>query len=129
MSTKVEQSKGFFELIKEYISGVISQFKNSPHALLTTVLCFGVGYIFGFILKRYFNYVVFLILCIFGIMLLKHFQLISLSLNTHKIEELTGITSVPAGSDFFTVLWSWIKQNSFMVISFVLGTILGLKVA
>lgn len=129
MSTKVEQTKGFFELIKEYVSGVVTQFKNSPHALLTTVLCFGAGYISGFILKRYFNYVVFLILCIFGVMLLKHFNIITLSLNTAKIEEFTGIPSVPAGSDFFTVLWSWIKLNSFMVISFVLGTILGLKVA
>lgn len=119
----------FFEMSKAYVQNLFHRIKHSPDSILRLVLSFGIGFIIGFLLKKYANYVCALVFFIIGLIILQQFEWLSISFNTVKLESVFGIKSVPMSSDAVIMLWAWIKLNAVLSICFVIGLIMGLKIS
>jgi uncharacterized membrane protein (Fun14 family) len=99
--------------------------------MLIDIGIFGaIGFILGFLLKKYSEYFIALILLIVGILVLQHFDYLALSLNTQKIHDMLGLHSVPVvGIGYGSLLSEWVKSNIAGTVSLVVGFLIGLKVA
>ena len=128
-NNNVNQSQGFFEMLKNYFLRLTSELQESHYTILKMVFAFGAGSLFGFLIKRYSNYVIAFILFIIGIVALQHFEFLYLVINRAKMESMFGIQEIPITSDFFSVLGAWVKLNIGVSISFVIGMVVGLKLA
>jgi uncharacterized membrane protein (Fun14 family) len=99
--------------------------------MLIDIGIFGaIGFILGFLLKKYSEYFIALVLLIIGILVLQHFDYLAFSLNTQKIHDMLGLHSVPvAGIGYGSLLTEWVKSNIAGSVSLVVGFLIGLKVA
>jgi len=89
-----------------------------------------IGFLIGFLLKKYSDYFIAFALLIIAIVILQQFDYISVSLNTAKIQELFGMEPMTLTNDKYGVLFfEWIKSNVAGSISLLVGFLIGLKVA
>ena len=124
-------------------TGLIETFKNAiqPETIanklgvdknmLIDIGIFGaIGFITGFLLKKYSEYFIALALLIVGIVVLQQFDYLSVSLNVTKIHDMLGLQSVPvAGVGYGALLLEWMKTNVAAGTSLGIGFLIGLKVA
>ncbi len=99
--------------------------------ILVDVSIFGaIGFIIGFLLKKYSEYFIALVLLLIGMAVLQHFDYIAVSFNIQKIHDMLGLQSVPMmGMSYNALLVEWVKANIPATISCVVGFLIGLKVA
>lgn len=109
----------------EFIAQKIGVDKN---VLIDIGLYASIGFILGFLLKKYSEYFIACVLVCAGLVILQQFDYISLSINTAKIDELLGIPSMP-GNDYGAFLLAWIKANVIASSSFAISFLLGLKIS
>ena len=89
-----------------------------------------IGFITGFLLKKYSEYFIALLIFLIGALVLQHFDYISISINTAKVHELLGLQQVPmVGDKYGTLLLDWIKSNVAGSASLMIGFLIGLKVS
>jgi len=124
-------------------TGLIESFKNAMQPetianklgvdknMLIDIGLFGaIGFITGFLLKKYSEYFIALALLIVGIVVLQQFDYLSVSLNVTKIHDMLGLQSVPvAGVGYGALLLEWMKTNVAASASLGIGFLIGLKVA
>jgi uncharacterized membrane protein (Fun14 family) len=123
--------------------GLVDSIKNAMHpeaianragidknTLIDIGLYGAIGFITGFLLKKYSEYFIALVLLIIGLVVLQQFDYISLSINVPKVHELLGLSSLPAvGDGYSALLLEWIRSNVAGASSLVIGFLIGLKVA
>ena len=123
-------------------TGIIETIKNAMHPeaiankvgidknMLIDIGLYGsIGFIIGFLLKKYSEYFISLTLLIIGLVVLQQFDYIAISINMPKIHELLGLQSVPtAGEGYAALLLEWIRANVAGSASFAAGFLIGLKV-
>ncbi len=111
----------------ETIANKLGMDKN----MLIDIGIFGsIGFILGFLLKKYSEYFIALVLLIIGLMVLQHFDYLAISLNTQKIHDMMGLHSVPTvGVGYGSLLSEWVRSNIASTVSFTVGLLIGLKVA
>lgn len=99
--------------------------------MLIDIGLFGaIGFLTGFLLKKYSEYFIALALLIVGIVVLQQFDYLSVSLNVTKIHDMLGLQSVPmVGVGYGALLLEWMKANVAGTASLVIGFLIGLKVA
>jgi len=125
------QSASFLERMKYYLNPkqLMQMISASKDKIVEMGLYLGVGFITGFLLKKYSKYVLVVLLCMAALVILQQFEVLTISFNTAKIQEVFGIRpSTTMDSDLFSVYWHWIKLNFAIVLSFSIGFLLGLKV-
>ena len=122
-------SIGLMQSLKEGFAAFFNKLTSSPNSIIEIIVALAIGYMFGFLLKRYSNYVFAFAAFIIALIILQQFEFIIFSLNMAKLEALWGIQQVPMTSDVFSLAWAWILMNATITISFTIGTILGLKLA
>lgn len=88
-----------------------------------------IGFIFGFLLKKYSEYFIAFIFFVVGIIVLQQFDYIAVNFNAAKIHEMLGLTIVPVGSGYGALLLEWMKSNVPAVASLIIGFFVGLKCA
>ncbi|HLJ31640.1 MAG TPA: FUN14 domain-containing protein [Candidatus Babeliales bacterium] len=111
----------------EAIANKIGMDKNM---LIDITLYGAIGFIIGFLLKKYSEYFISLLLLIIAIVILQQFDYISVSLNTAKIQELFGMEPMTIANDKYGVmLLEWIRANVAGSVSLLVGFLIGLKVA
>lgn len=120
----IETIKGSLE--PEFIANKFGIDKN----LLIDVGVYGaIGFIIGFLLKKYSEYFISLVLLVIGLVVLQQFDYISLSINNVKIQNMLGLGSVPmAGHAYGSFLWDWISTHVVSSSSLAVGFLIGLKV-
>ena len=129
---QVVSSTGFIESLKhamqpEVIASKIGMDKNM---LIDIGLYGAIGFITGFLLKKYSEYFIALVLLVIGLVVLQQFDYISVSINMPKIHALLGLHSVPvAGDRYGALLLEWMKMNVAGAASLGIGFLIGLKVA
>jgi uncharacterized membrane protein (Fun14 family) len=122
---------GIIETIKsamqpEAIANRVGMDKNM---LIDIGLYGAIGFVTGFLLKKYSEYFISLILLIIGLVVLQQFDYISVSINLPKIHEALGLQSVPAvGEGYASLLLEWIRANVAGSASLAVGFLIGLKV-
>ena len=94
------------ESAKEYMHPeFIAQKLGVDKNLLIDIGLYGaIGFILGFLLKKYSEYFIACVIVVVGLVLLQQFDYISLSINSAKIDELLGIPSMP-GNEYGAFYW------------------------
>lgn len=126
------QAQSWMSSLKEYLSpvAVIDSIRVHKDVLIEYGMYASFGFLIGFFFKRDTKYVLVVALCIIGIIVLNHFDLITFVINWDKLRELFGmqITSPQGADSIANTIIEWIKANVGISVSFILGFILGMKV-
>ena len=98
--------------------------------MLVDITLYGsIGFIVGFLLKKYSEYFISMALLIVGIVVLQQLDYVSFSINMPKVHELFGIQSMAVTTDGYgKLLWESVKANVAGSTSLVVGFLIGLKV-
>lgn len=111
---------------KLHIDSLINYIKEYKEQLLEFSLYAGVGFLVGFLLKRFTTFFIFLVF--FGglLVILQHFHY--LNFNYEKVYEIFGVQSSLSNSEnLLIVIWEWVKINWLLSFGFSIGFLLGLK--
>ena len=110
----------------EAIANKLGMDKN----MLIDISLFGaIGFIVGFLLKKYSEYFIAMALLIVGIVVLQQFDYVSFTINTAKIHEMLGLgATAVVDTGYGVLLLAWIKSNVAAFISLIVGFLIGLKV-
>lgn len=107
---------------------MLDKFQLSTNKLIEIgmYLCF--GFLFGYALKRFSGLVLVVILTFVGLIVLQQFDVIHLSVNALRIKEFFGVQNLPDATVMSTAL-CWLKDNIMIVVSFIVGFLLGIRLA
>ena len=125
------ESAGLIESLKnamqpEVIANKIGMDKN---VLIDIGLYGAIGFVVGFLLKKYSEYFIALVLLLVGVIVLQQFDYVSVSINIPKIHQMLGLQSAPmVGDKYGVLLLEWMKANVAGSASLVVGFLIGLKV-
>jgi len=128
----VETTKGWFDSIKEKLNiDVLSKKLNlSRDRLIEMGIYLLIGFIAGFLFKKYARYLVVVVLTLVGLVILQQFGFVTFSVHWLKIQGFQPV-AIPTGADaasMASLYWGWIKTNFAVVLSFSVGFFVGLKV-
>lgn len=131
-ASTAQGSGGMLDTIKEKlnINVLMEKARHSKDKFLEAGLYAGIGFISGFLLKKYSTYVLACALVLIGLGVLQHLEVINVMVNWDKVTELFGIQAaqtVTADSIIATV-WEWVKLNMLISVSYLVGLFIGLKV-
>ena len=87
-----------------------------------------IGFIVGFLLKKYSEYFIACALFIVGLVVLQQFGYISIDFNTAKIHEMLGLQSAMVSDGYGMLLVEWAKSNVPAAASLIVGFLIGMKI-
>lgn len=122
---------GLVETLKNAMQPeVIAQKIGMDKNTLVDIGIYGaIGFIAGFLLKKYSEYFITMGLLVVGVVVLQQFDYISVSINMPKIQSMLGLQSAPVvGDKYGVLLLEWIKANVAGSASLIAGFLIGLKV-
>ena len=123
---------GMLDTVKEKlnVNNIMEKIKSSKDQLFEIGLYAGAGFLSGFLLKKYSSYVVVLVLLLVGLGVLNQMEVINLTVNWDKANEIFGIKAVSnvSADSLIHTIWAWIRANLTISISFLVGLFIGLKV-
>jgi len=128
MKSQVAQP-GWFETLKHKmkIDTLMKNFNLSKDKLIEMGIWLGIGFLAGFLFKKYAQYLVIVVLTLVSLAVLQQFEFITVGINWAKFQGLQPV-SVSDGANLLTVYWEWVKANFAVVFSFSVGFFVGLKV-
>ncbi len=121
-------SQSWLDVMKEKfnLENIKQQFDLSTANIVQMSAYFGVGFLGGFLLKRYFLYVIFFGgLLGFGMWWLSSMNVVTF--DWLKINELAGIQSTDTLGVLCSTCLAWIQQNVALSISCALGFLFGYR--
>lgn len=122
----------FFEKAKQFLdpSAVWQNIKDSRGFIFDLALFFCIGFLAGYLLKKYGQYFVVFLVFIALLVLLQQFNVVHVTINWYTVQHALGIKNVQItqGSALLTLYWEWVKSNVVIAISFAVGFLGGLRV-
>ena len=111
------------------ISSVIEKIKSSKDRLFEIGLYAGIGFLSGFLLKKYSTYVAVFVLLLIGIGVLHQTEVIHITINWDKVYEFFGIqvAQTVTNDNVLSLIWEWVRVNLVISISYLVGLLIGLK--
>lgn len=128
-----DKASSILQTIKESGSNLLHKttdaFKNYKGNLVEIAIYAGVGFVIGFLFKKYVKYIALIILCIVGLVILQQFDLVHTNINWQKIQDLFNIQPIEHSLDTqtFHAYFDWVKANFVFVLSTSIGFFIGLK--
>lgn len=122
---------GLIESLKNSMSpDVIAHKIGIDKSMLIDIGIYGaIGFLIGFLLKKYSEYFIALVFLVITIVVLQQLDYISFSFNTAKIYDMLGIRLAPIARDAYgSLALELIKSNVPGAASLVGGFLIGLKV-
>jgi len=123
--------KGWLETFKEKLNvdGLTEQVKTSKDKIIEIGIYLGLGFLTGFLLRRFSKFIILLLLFIASLIILDQFDIVKIAVNWDKVQEVFGIRVVQTvDGSLLSTYWAWIKTNFLIVVSFLIGLAIGLKV-
>lgn len=126
-----ERASGIFDSIKQFFQpdALAATFHEWKFTLLDWSIYFGIGFFVGFLIKKYLKYILLLVLFVVSIVILEQFDILHLTVNWQKIQDLLNIKGL--STEFDAQVWSsyaeWVKANLAVVLSSSIGFFFGLK--
>lgn len=122
---------GWFDKLKHslQLDAIAQKLNFSKHKLFDMALFLGIGFLIGFLWKRYANYFIAALIFVAVLFVVHQLDLVSVNLNWIKIQECCGIEPASQDADMLAMAWSWIKANVLIIFSFVIGFCFGAKVS
>ena len=133
VNQNVPVQEGWFEHLKEYVnpSMLMEKIKESKETIIDIILYLGIGFLLGFLLKRYSNYFIMLLGVIILVAILQYYDVMYVNIRWDKIQQIFGLHQqvIQKGDTLVSIYWQWIKLNFIAVLSFSFGFLFGLKMA
>lgn len=125
------QEVGWFEKIKNYIKfdELLKKLSESKYKLLDMALFAGIGFLIGFLWKRYANYFIAFFVFLAGLIILQQVRVLDIHIDWLRIQECCGVQPITGHADMPSLVWEWIKANILIVFSFIIGFCLGTKLS
>jgi hypothetical protein len=122
---------GWFDKLKNSLNldALAQKLNLSQYRLLDIALFFGVGFLTGFLWKRYANYFMAAVIFATLLFIFNQLDLFSFNVNWTKLQECCGVQHPNPDADILVMLWQWTKMNVLIIASFVLGFCFGAKVS
>lgn len=111
----------------DFVTEKLHEYKGT----LTEVgIYFAIGFVAGFLLKKYMKYILLIIVGIALLVVLDQFDLVHTYINWDKVQEVLKLQSAgyPLDTQTTHAYLAWIKANLIIVLSGVAGFLIGLKV-
>src|SRR5689334_1587790 len=105
---------GLIETIKSSVQPetVAHKFGVDKNLLIDVGVYGAIGFIIGFLLKKYSEYFISLVLLVVGIIVLQQFDYISFTFNNVKINEALGLQEFPMTSNAYgNLFWEWVRSH------------------
>ncbi len=126
------KSDGILDTIKDNLAPdtLVENIKGSKDKIFEVGLYGGIGFISGFLLKKYSAFIGICILLLIGLGILHHFGMINVLINWDKVNDVFGIQAVDTVSadNIMVTIWEWVKANTLISISYTVGFLIGLSV-
>lgn len=87
-----------------------------------------IGFITGFLLKKYSEYFIACALFVIGLVVLQQFGYISIDFNMAKIHEVLGLQQGMVSDGYGMLLVEWTKANVPAAVSFIVCFLIGVKI-
>ena len=132
LNENINQAPSLIESLKNAMQPetIASKLGVDKNTLIDIGIYGAIGFIAGFLLKKYSEYFIALLLIGIGFVVLQQFDYVSISFNTPKINEAMGLQTMPmAGDKYGELIFTWAKSNIPGAASLVAGFLIGLKVA
>jgi uncharacterized membrane protein (Fun14 family) len=126
------ENGGVIESIKSSLQpeSIANRFGIDKSLLIDIGLYGAIGLLIGFFIKKYSEYCIAFILLIIGLIILQQFDYIMLTVNSEKIHTMLGLQGIPLmGESSSSLLFDWMRSHVISSSSFVVGLLIGLKVA
>lgn len=122
---------GVLDSAKEYLNpqGIMDKLHLSRQKIFELGIYFGIGFLLGFLIKKYAKFLFAVAATVVAIVALQQFDVVTVVINWDRVQELFGIQYPNLDTDIFTMYWEWIKVNMGLVLSLSIGFILGYKAA
>lgn len=130
VATNQAVQSGWTDTLQERGKYVMTWLHESRAVLLDIVLYGGLGFLSGYLLRKYANYVAFLVLVSVGIIVMHQYNIIHVEVNWTQLNDLLGFQHSPSTADgaSFVAFWEWCKVNAVIVVSYIVGLLIGLKI-
>lgn len=107
-----------------------AKFYELQPTLIELGLCLGIGFLVGFILKKFGKFFAIIVGALVILGILQQLGFIVLSINWLKMQELFGVHAIPTlDTPTLTLYLDWVKEHVMNVLLFVLGFLMGLRLA
>ena len=126
-----ESSAGVIETLKDSLQpeSVANKFGLNKNLLMDVGVYGAIGFIVGFLLKKYSEYFISLVLIVVGIIVLQQFGYIAVSINSAKMYSALGLEDMSmTGGSLSAFVWDWAQTHAVSSASMVVGFLIGLKV-
>lgn len=120
---------GWFEnlIYKLKLDGVLKKLNLTPGKLGQIMLYLGIGFLAGFLFKKYGKHFLIVVLTVVGLFVLQHLGFVNIVINWDKVRALQPM-QVAAGANIWSEYWAWLLANLAIVISSAIGFFVGFKV-
>jgi len=122
---------GWFDRLKNslQIDKLAENLNLSKYRLLDMALFLGVGFLIGFLWKRYANYFIAILIFVAVIIVMHQLDMVNVRINWIKFQECCGVHPAVEDADILSMLWGWAKMNVLIIFSFIIGFCFGAKVS
>jgi uncharacterized membrane protein (Fun14 family) len=123
---------GWLDTIKDAIHWefIKAKFYEFQPLLIELGISFGLGFLVGFFLKKFGKIVAIIIAALVVLGILQQLGFISVIINWTKINELFGISPAPTlDSNVVVYYFEWVKAHILHAALFIIGFLLGLRLA
>jgi uncharacterized membrane protein (Fun14 family) len=131
MNSSQLENQGILDSLRNAVQpeSVVEKLGIDKQLLIDIGLYGSIGFIAGFLLKKYSEYFICFVLFVVGLIVLQQCDYISLSVNMAKIQYVLGVESMLFESGAYgSFVMEWIKSNVPSSLSLLVGFLIGLKV-
>lgn len=130
-ATTTKPEMGLLDTLKNKLnpSTLMQRLHLTQDVLIDMALYLGVGFLSGFLIKKYGKYIFVFVVCIVALIVAQQAGIISVTVYWNKIQEFFGVQPVDTAPEgLFAGYWDWAKEHIALVISFSIGFLVGLRV-
>ncbi len=121
---------GLVDTVKEKlgVDSISSYMRTSRERIIDICLAGGIGFLFGFFLRKYSTYVALLILIGIAVSFLNYYGVLNIVIDWSRAQEVLGVQPIEFNGGILSFIFEWIKANIAISISAAFGFLVGLRV-
>jgi hypothetical protein len=129
--TEVPSSGGVIQSVKECVNfdAAIDHIRESKDVIIEVALYTGIGFLAGYLTKRYSSLLAMLVFFVGILTVLSKFEIVAVSINWNYVYQQLGIQSPLLTSDSLVALGlEWVRINPLLISGTVIGFLVGLRI-
>jgi len=114
--------------ISSFFTNLAEKFKMSQDIFLQYGIAAGIGFLVGFLIKKFSSYVAVVIAACLAITVLCHFGIMNVVIDWQRMQSMLGLEGVGImDQNIFELLLQYIRLNIAMTLCALIGFFIGLK--